>query len=93
MARPARRRTSIFDLGDALVSATEDVLSGTALGGRSRLEDMDAGALLDMLGEDREERLATIRKLMKNSSKEDIAELVQILTLAVSGLPETPDPA
>ena len=32
---------------------------------------MDAGALLDMLGEDREERLATIKRLMENSSEED----------------------
>ena len=89
MSRPSRRRSSLFDFGDALVSATEDVLSGTGLGTR-RLEDLDAGALLDMLGEDRDERLATIRKLMKNSSDEDIAELVQILTLAVSSLPQMP---
>lgn len=92
MARPRRRRTSIFDLGDALASATEDVLlSGTGLGSRARmLEDMDAGQLLDLLGEDREERLATIKKLMQNSSAEDIAELVLILTQAVSNLPENP---
>ena len=86
-----RRRTSLFDLGDALVSATEEVLSGTGVGSRTRrLEDMDAGALLEMLGDDRQERLATIQKLMKNSSAEDIAELVLILTQAVSTLPPTP---
>jgi hypothetical protein len=90
VSRP-RRRTSLFDLGDALVSATEDVLSGTGLGSRARmLEDMDAGALLEVLGDDREERLATIQKLMKNSSAADVAELVLILTQAVSNLPPTP---
>ena len=93
MGRP-RRRTSLFDLGDALVSATEDMLATTGVGSRSRmLEDMDAGALLEMLGDDRQERLATIRKLMKNSSAEDIAELVLILTQAVSTLPPKPPAA
>jgi hypothetical protein len=93
MGRP-RRRTSLFDLGDALVSATEDMLASTGVGSRSRmLEDMDAGALLEMLGDDRQERLATIRKLMKNSSAEDIAELVVILTQAVSTLPSEPPAA
>lgn len=90
MSRP-RRRTSIFDLGDALVSATEEVLGGAGVGSRARmLEDMDAGALLELLGDDREERLATIQRLMKNSSAEDIAELVLILTQAVSNLPPAP---
>jgi len=93
VGRP-RRRTSIFDLGDALVSATENMLGGTGLGSRARmLEDMDAGALLELLGDDREERLATIQKLMKNSSAEDIAELVLLLTQAVSNLPPTPPAA
>ena len=88
MARP-RRRTPLFDLGDALLSATEDVLGGTGIGSsRARmLEDMDAGALLELLGDTREERLATIKKLMKKSSAEDIAELVLILTQAVSSIP------
>ena len=91
MSRP-RRRSSLFDLGDALASATEDMLrSGTRLASPARmLEDMDAGALLDLLGDDQEERVATIEKLMKNSSDEDIAELVLILTQAVSDLPEVP---
>ena len=87
MSKPRRRRgSSIFDIGDVLASATEDMLlSGTRLSSRSRmLEDMDAGALLELLGEDRAERAATITKLMKNSSEEDIAELVAILSEAVS---------
>jgi hypothetical protein len=88
-----RRRTSIFDLGDALLNATEDMLGGTGLGSRRMLEDMDAGALLDLLGDDRQERLATIQKLMKNSSAEDIAELVLLLTQAVGNLPATPPAA
>ena len=87
MSRPSRRRSSLFEFGDALVNATEDVLSGF---GSRRLEDLDAGALLEMLGEDRAERLATIRRLMENSSPEDIAELVQILTQAVTSLPPQP---
>lgn len=91
ISRPRRRRTSLFDLPDALVTATEDVLGGSGFGSRARMiEDMDAGALLEILGENREERLATIKTLMKNSSPEDIAELVLILTQAVSNLPATP---
>jgi len=93
MGRP-RRRTSLFDLGDALVSATEEMFSGAGVGPHARtLEDMDAGALLEMLGDDREERLATIQKLLKNSSAGDIAELVLILTQAISTLPPTPPAA
>lgn len=91
MSRPRRRRTSLFELGDALMNATEDVIGNSGFGSRARmLEDMDAGTLLELLGEDREERLATIQKLMKNSSPEDIAELVLILTQAVTTQPPSP---
>lgn len=85
MSKPRRRRGSLFELGDVLAAATEDLLTtGTRFGGRPRLDDMDAGDLLDLLGEDRDERIATITKLMKNSSEEDIAELVAVLTQAVA---------